>query len=58
LKDENERLAIRKVIHANFETYLNDYLVLNTNAIYQNQARAKYYSAGASWAILSGSSKI
>ena len=48
LKDENERLAIRKVIHANFETYLNDFLVLNANAIYQNQARAKYYSAGAS----------
>jgi type IX secretion system PorP/SprF family membrane protein len=48
LKDENERLAVRKVIHANFETYINDFLVLNTNAIYQNQARAKYYSAGAS----------
>ena len=47
LKDENERLAMRKVIHANFETYLNDYLVLNTNAIFQNQSRAKYYSAGA-----------
>jgi len=47
LKDENERLAMRKVVHANFETYLNDYLVLNTNAIYQNQSRAKYYSAGA-----------
>jgi type IX secretion system PorP/SprF family membrane protein len=47
LKDENERLAMRKVIHANFETYLNDYLILNTNAIYQNQSRAKYYSAGA-----------
>lgn len=47
LKDEHERLAMRKVIHANFETFLNDYVVLNTNAIYQNQARAKYYSAGA-----------
>src|SRR5215216_1532036 len=35
LKDENERLDMRKVIHANFETYLNDYLVLNTNAIFQ-----------------------
>lgn len=48
LKDENERLAMRKVIHANFETYLNDFLVLNTNAIFQNQSRARYYSAGAS----------
>jgi type IX secretion system PorP/SprF family membrane protein len=46
LKDENERLAMREVIHANFETYLNDYLVLNVNAIYQNQDRARYYSAG------------
>jgi type IX secretion system PorP/SprF family membrane protein len=48
LKDENQRLAMREVIHANFETYLNDYLVLNTKAIYQNQSRARYYSAGAS----------
>jgi hypothetical protein len=30
----------------NFETYLNQYLVLNTNAIYQNQAGTSYYSVG------------
>ncbi len=40
-------LAMRKVIHANFETYLNNGLVLNTNAIYQFQDEAKYYSFGA-----------
>jgi type IX secretion system PorP/SprF family membrane protein len=47
LKDENQRLAMREVLHANFETFLNDYFVLNVNAIYQNQDRARYYSAGA-----------
>ena len=47
LKDENQTLAMRKVIHANFETFLNDGLVLNANAIYQTQSVAKYYSAGA-----------
>jgi type IX secretion system PorP/SprF family membrane protein len=46
LQDENQTLAIRKVVHANFETYLNDGLVLNVNAIYQAQSKAKYYSAG------------
>ena len=47
LEDRNEKLAMRKVIHANFETYLNNGLVLNTNAIYQFQDEAKYYSFGA-----------
>lgn len=47
LKDENQTLAMRKVVHANFETFLNDRFVLNTNAIYQTQSKAKYYSAGA-----------
>ena len=47
LQDQNEKLAMRKVIHANFETYLNNGLVLNTNAIYQFQDEAKYYSFGA-----------
>lgn len=46
LKDENQRLAMREVVHANFETFLSDYFVLNVNAIYQNQDRARYYSAG------------
>lgn len=46
LKDENQTLAMRKVVHANFETFLNDRLVLNANAIYQTQSAARYYSAG------------
>jgi type IX secretion system PorP/SprF family membrane protein len=47
LQDENQRLALRKVAHANFETYLNDRTILNTNTIYQLQGSAKYFSAGA-----------
>jgi len=47
LQDPNQRLAMRKVVHANFETYLNNSVVLNTNAIYQYQQQAKYYSFGA-----------
>ncbi|MBA3674754.1 MAG: PorP/SprF family type IX secretion system membrane protein [Chitinophagaceae bacterium] len=50
LQDVNQRLAVRKVAHANFETYINDRIVLNTNAIYQLQSStsnsAKYLSAG------------
>jgi len=47
LQDDHQRLAMRKVIHANFETFLNSGVVLNTNAIYQFQDEAKYYSFGA-----------
>lgn len=47
LKDEHQYLAMRKVAHANFETYLNDRVVLNANAIYQFQSKASYYSFGA-----------
>lgn len=47
LEDQNQRLAMRKVVHANFETFLNNSVVLNTNAIYQFQQQAKYYSFGA-----------
>ena len=46
LQDDNQRLAIRKVAHANFETYLNDRTVLNTAAIYQKQTSATYIAAG------------
>jgi type IX secretion system PorP/SprF family membrane protein len=46
LKDPNQVLAIRKVAHANFETFLNERLVLNANAIYQMQSTASYFSAG------------
>jgi len=47
LQDKNQRLAMRKVAHANFETFLKDELVLNVNTIYQYQDEAKYYSFGA-----------
>jgi type IX secretion system PorP/SprF family membrane protein len=47
LQDANEKLEMRKVIHANFETFLNNGVVLNTNAIYQFQKKANYYSFGA-----------
>lgn len=46
LLDPNQRLAMRKVAHANFETFLNSSVVLNANAIYQLQDQAKYYSFG------------
>jgi len=47
LQDKHERLPIRKVAHANFETFLHEELVLNVNTIYQFQEEAKYYSFGA-----------
>ncbi len=47
LQDPNQRLAMRKVVHANFETYLNSSVVLNVNTIYQFQDQATYYSFGA-----------
>ena len=47
LKDPNQRLAMRKVAHTNFETFLNSSVVLNVNAIYQFQQDAEYYSLGA-----------
>ena len=46
LEDPNQYLALRKVAHANFETFLNDQTVLNLNSIYQFQGEAKYYSFG------------
>lgn len=48
MEDEHQFLAIRKVAHANFETIVNDKVVFNANAIYQNQARANYFSVGGS----------
>ncbi|MEJ7829297.1 MAG: PorP/SprF family type IX secretion system membrane protein [Segetibacter sp.] len=48
LKDENQHLPIRKVAHANFDTYLNDRLILNTNFIFQYQSAANYFSVGGS----------
>jgi len=48
LEDENQRLAPRRVAHANFETFLNEKVVLNTNAVYQFQSGATYFSVGGS----------
>jgi hypothetical protein len=46
LQDENQRLAVREVAHANFETYINDRTILNVAGIYQKQNSATYISAG------------
>ena len=46
LEDEHQYLAMRKVVHANFEKFLNERVVLNTNAIYQFQSQANYFSVG------------
>lgn len=46
LEDGNQRLPKRKVAHANFETFLNNSVVLVTNAIYQFQREASYFSVG------------
>ena len=46
LMDKNQRLAMRKVAHANFERFIKDDLVLNVNTIYQYQDEAHYYSFG------------
>ena len=46
LEDEHQFIPMRKVVHANFETWLNDRLLLNANAIYQEQSKANYYSIG------------
>ncbi|HSK11795.1 MAG TPA: PorP/SprF family type IX secretion system membrane protein [Phnomibacter sp.] len=46
LEDPNQDLARRNVVHSNFETLLNEELVLNMNAIYQFQREATYYSFG------------
>ena len=47
LEDEHMYLAMRKVAHANFETFINERVIFNTNAIYQFQLEANYFSAGA-----------
>ena len=46
LKDDNQYLPIRKVLHANFETFLNESVVLSLNGVYQRQETAKYFSVG------------
>jgi len=46
LRDDKQQLAVRKVAHANFETFLSESLVLNLNGIWQQQSSAEYYSVG------------
>jgi type IX secretion system PorP/SprF family membrane protein len=46
LEDNKQVLAIRKVGHANYETFLDERTVLNINGIYQFQDQAKYFSVG------------
>jgi type IX secretion system PorP/SprF family membrane protein len=46
LEDENQYLPMRYVVHTNFETYLTEDFLLNTNAIYQQQAKTNYFSVG------------
>ncbi len=46
LQDENQVLAARYVAHANFETFVNESVILNLNTIYQQQETASYYSIG------------
>ena len=47
LQDQNQYLAMRSVAHINFETFINDRVVFNSNGIYQTQAKASYLSFGA-----------
>jgi type IX secretion system PorP/SprF family membrane protein len=46
LNDDHQYLANRYVVHSNFETFLNDQVVLNANGIYQYQSGASYFSIG------------
>jgi len=46
LKDDKQVLPMRKVIHANFETFLTESVVLSLNGVYQSQETAKYFSVG------------
>ncbi|ANE49129.1 PorP/SprF family type IX secretion system membrane protein [Flavisolibacter tropicus] len=56
LQDELQNLPVRKVIHTNYETLLNESVVLNANAIYQYQYEAQYYSFGAALGYYVGAS--
>jgi type IX secretion system PorP/SprF family membrane protein len=56
LEDELQNLPIRKVLHVNYETLLNESIILNANAIYQYQLGAKYYSFGAALGYYVGAS--
>ena len=45
-EDPKQFLPVRYVAHANYSVFLNERVVLNTNAIYQIQSRTSYFSAG------------
>jgi len=57
LEDPHQYLSMRKVVHANFETFINDNVVLNLNSIYQFQEQAKYYSFGGALGYFIGDSR-
>ena len=57
LEDENQQLAVRKVAHANFETFLNDRSILTLNGIYQHQIGAAYFSVGGAMGYYAGNSQ-
>ena len=46
LKDDKQNLAMRKVVHSNFETFLTESVVLSLNGVYQEQETAHYFSVG------------
>ena len=46
LADPNQFLPMRDVVHVNYERFLSETLVLNSNAIYQYQGGASYFSVG------------
>lgn len=46
LADPNQYLPMRDVVHINYERFLSETLVLNSNAIYQYQGGASYLSLG------------
>jgi type IX secretion system PorP/SprF family membrane protein len=46
LDDNKAYLAARYVVHGNLETMLTGQLILNTNAVYQVQSGASYFSVG------------
>jgi type IX secretion system PorP/SprF family membrane protein len=46
LEDPNQYLPERYVVHANYDNFLSDKVVLNANGIYQIQSHADYFSIG------------
>jgi type IX secretion system PorP/SprF family membrane protein len=54
LQDPNEFLPIRYSAQASFQQYVNEQLLLNIRALYQNQARVEYLMGGVSIARTMG----